>query len=570
MATLPHADSEGDVTYCPAGGSGGAGARRWAPGVRYFSLDSRSATLLYWGAVALVVSGLFVTRLLPCVDYPQHLALSDVARRLRDPTAREGREYELNFFTYNGLFHLVVAQLSTVLPIELAGRLVVAGSLVAMAAASLALLRVLRRPPEYAALFTPVLFSFSVGWGFANYVLATAVAAWALVFVARAAIRPGVVSVIVVGALGLTCAFAHVLAMLILCVFATALGLELAWRHSSPSGGRTIRALRAVLRASVGLLPLAIGCIYCVEVYRRQYPWDPNMYRDPTIEGSAPPLWQKLVMFGSFTLDLFGDATDQVILCISLGVMAWAAVTAWQQAQFGPRLPERPGPVVLPFIVMTFAYFATPMVLVGTHLIFPRLGQWLVLAAVLATPRFPADVAARGRRYILRLGVVTGVNLLAHCLLFGWETNDASAVIDELPAGGAATAVIWDPWTVSFRNGTLTHLAAYYGARRHGQWAFAFARYLSVPVRFKPNSQPAWPARGWEFDAEAYDARCKYARAFPLVIIKAPEGVARDASGEPVIRALVFKSDAAVVRLLSHHGRFWAFDTTGVPEDGSM
>jgi hypothetical protein len=525
---------------------------------------------MYWGGVALVVSGLFVTRLLPCVDYPQHLALSDVARRLQDPTVRENREYELNFFTYNGLFHLVVARLSTVLPIELAGRLVVAGSLVAMAAAALALLRVLRRPPEYAALFTPVLFSFSVGWGFANYVLATAVAAWALVFVARAAIRPGVVPAMVVGALGLTCAFAHVLAMLVLCVFATALGLELGWRHSSASGGRTIRAWRAVIRASVGLLPLAIGCIYCVEVYRRQYPWDPNMYRDPTIEGSAPPLWQKFVMFGSFTLDLFGDATDQVILCISLGVMAWAAVTAWQQEHFGPRLPERPGPVVLPFIVMTVAYFATPMVLVGTHLIFPRLGQWLVLAAVLATPRFPADVAARGRRYILRLGIVTGLNMLGHCLLFAWETNDASAVIDELPAGGAATAVIWDPWTVSFRNGTLTHLAAYYGARRHGQWAFAFARYLSVPVRFKPNSQPGWPARGWEFDAEAYDPRCKYARAFPLVIIKAPEDVARDASGEPVIRALVFKSDAAVVRLLSHHGRFWAFDTTGVPEDGSM
>jgi hypothetical protein len=170
----------------------------------------------------------------------------------------------------------------------------------------------------------------------------------------------------------------------------------------------------------------------------------------------------------------------------------------------------------------------------------------------------------------LRLGVVTGLNFLAHCALFAWETNDASAVIDELPMGGAATAVIWEPWTLAFRNGTLTHLAAYYAARKHGQWAFAFARYLSVPVRFKPNSQPAWPARGWEFDAEAYDPRCKYARAFPLVIIKAPDQVARDASGESVVRTLVFKKDAAVARLLSHHGKFWAFDTAGLPEDGAL
>ncbi|GEM_PF-1956851 len=569
VPTLPQADGEGDVTYGSVivGAPRGVHAARWVSGL---SLDSRSDTLLYWGGVALVLLGLFVSRLLPCVDYPQHLALSDVARRLGDANAPERRQYELNVFTYNGLFHLVVARLSILLPIEVAGRLVLAASLAATAAAVVALLKASRRPPEYAALFTPVLFSFSAGWGFANYVLATAVAAWALVFVARAAIRPRWQPAVAVGALGLMCAFAHVLAMIILCVLATALALELGWRHSNGSAPPGRRIARAVLRAAVAVVPLAIGCAYCVAVYRRQYPWDPNMYRDPTIEGSAPPAWQKIVMFGSFALDLFGDATDQVILFIALGVMAWSAVVAWRQSRSGRRVPECSSPMLLPLVATTIAYFATPMVLFGTHLIFPRLGQWLVLAAILATPRFPPDLAARGRGYVLRLGVVTGLNFLAHCALFAWETNDASAVIDELPMGGAATAVIWEPWTLAFRNGTLTHLAAYYAARKHGQWAFAFARYLSVPVRFKPNSQPAWPARGWEFDAEAYDPRCKYARAFPLVIIKAPDQVARDASGESVVRTLVFKKDAAVARLLSHHGKFWAFDTAGLPEDGAL
>ncbi|HEY8040293.1 MAG TPA: hypothetical protein VIF15_10895, partial [Polyangiaceae bacterium] len=199
-------------------------------------LDSRRATLLYWGAVTLLVSGLFVTRLLPCVDYPQHLALSDVARRLADPAAPEAAEYQLNYFTYNGLFHVVVAWLSRLLPIEVAGRLVVAFSLLATAGAVVALVRVLRRPPVHAALFTPILFSFSVGWGFVNYVLATAIAAWGLVFVARAAVRPRVLDVAAVAVLGVACAFAHVLAMLILCLAGAALGLEMAWR-STPRGG---------------------------------------------------------------------------------------------------------------------------------------------------------------------------------------------------------------------------------------------------------------------------------------------------------------------------------------------
>lgn len=575
MPTAPQAERKVEPAFLHEVARSGAPASPAAPWplpARWFdhlTLGSRRLTTLYWAGVALVVSGLFVTKLLPCVDYPQHLALSDIARRLQDPASPEQAGYQLNYFTYNGLFHFVVAYLSRAMPIELAGRLVVALSLVAMGGAVVALVRVLRRPPAHAALFTPILFSFSLGWGFVNYVLATAVAAWTLVAIARAAIRPSILGLLAVGALGLLCAFAHVLAMLILCAAGAALALEVAWRVT-PSGGRAgSRLLRTLLRATIVLLPLLIGCVFCIEVYRRQYAWDPNMYRDPTIEGTAPPLWQKVVFFSAFATDLFGDGTDQVVLWITVGVMAWSARMAWMMRR--PGAPsETPAPFVAPFAVLTLAYFATPMVLIGTHLIFPRLAQWTILGAVLAVPQFPASLAARARQWIPWLGVAAGLNTVAHCAIFSWETRDASATIDDLPPGRAATAVIWEPWTAAFRNGTLTHLAAYYAARKHGRWAFAFARYLSVPVRFKPGGQPAWPAVGWEFDGESYDPRCKYARAFPLVIVKAPAQLPEDASGEPLLRKLVFKQDASAVTLLSHHGRYWAFDSSGLPEDGSL
>jgi hypothetical protein len=540
---------------------------RW---IDCLTLESAGLTRLYWTGVALVVAGLFVTKLLPCVDYAQHLALSDIARRLEDPRAPEQVAYQLNYFTYNGLFHFVVAWLSRFVPIELAGRILVASSLVGMSGAVVALVRVLRRPPAHAALFTPILFSFSLGWGFVNYVLATAIAAWALVFVAYAVIRPSVAAVAAVGLLGFACAFAHVLAMLILCAAATALAFELGWRVAPASGSPARRATHALLRGALGVLPLAIGCIYCIEVYRQQYAWDPNMYRDPTMEGTAPALWEKVVFFGAFATDLFGDGTDQIVLWVTVGVMAWSTRLAWKARRRGLREREPSPPIVAPFVVLTLAYFATPMVFIGTHLIFPRLAQWAVLGAIWATPRFPPALAARARYWIPRLGIVAGANTVLHCALFAWETSDASATIDDLPPGRAATAVIWEPWTAAFRNGTLTHLAAYYAARKHGRWAFAFARYLSVPVRFKPGGQPAWPARGWEFDGEAYDPRCKYARAFPLVIVKAPGQLPEDASGEPLLRKLVFKQDAQSVTLLSHHGRYWAFDTTGLPDDGTL
>jgi hypothetical protein len=561
-----------ETTWPVTGGSGSPHVPWPLPrrAIDHLVLETREATLLYWGAVALVIGGLFVTRLLPCVDYPQHLALSDVARRLATPGAPETARYELNYFTYNGLFHVVVAWLSRLLPIETAGRLVVASSLVGMAGAVIALVRVLRRPPAHAALFTPILFSFSVGWGFVNYVLATAIAAWALVFVARAALRPAVLPVAVVAVLGLVCAFAHVLAMLILCLAAAALALELAWRAAPRTGPWWLRALRIAGRAAVAGLPLILGCLFCIEVYRRQYDWDPNMYRDPTLEGTAPPLYAKALWFGAYALDLFWDASDQVILWAAIVIMGWSEWLAWKRRRTGDAVREETPPVVAPLVALGAAYFATPMVAVGTHLIFPRLAQWAVLGAILATPRFPTAVASRAHTWMLRLGLVASANLFAHCVLYAWETNDASRVIDELPAGGAATAVIWEPGTWAFRNGTLTHLAAYYAARKHGQWAFAFARYLSVPVRFKPGAQPAWPARGWEFDGERYNPRCKYARAFPLVIVKAPRELGTEARAEAELRRLVFKQDALAVTLLSHHGRYWAFDTTGLTDDGTL
>ncbi|MDP9033856.1 MAG: hypothetical protein M3O50_03555 [Myxococcota bacterium] len=540
----------------------------------HLSLGSRRTTLLYWGGVSLVIAALFVTRLLPCVDYPQHLALGDVARRLWHSGAAEHATYELDYFTYNGLFHLLLAGLSSVVPVELAGRLLVAGSLAGLAGAVIALMHVLRRPPVHAALFTPVLFSFSLGWGFVNYVLATAVAAWALVFVVRVAVRPTALGVGAVGVLGLTCAFAHVLAMLILCAAAGALGFEVAVRAAPRRGLRAAPGI--AVHAALAVAPLLIGCAWCIAVYHRQYVWNPGMYRDPTMEGSTSPVWEKLALFSAFATDLYTDFTDQILLWGSLLLMGWSSRLAWKRwkaphssAMDAPGRQDPP-PFVALFAVMMLAYLATPMVLIGTHLIFPRIAQWSVLGAIVAMPAFPLRERARMDTWMLRLGLLAGANTVVHCAMFGWETIDASRLIDDLPPAAAVTAVIWEPETTAFRNGTLTHLAAYYAARKHGRWAFAFARYLSVPVRFKRNAQPAWPAKGWEFSAENYDPRCRYARVFPLVVIKAPPQLSPDASAEAELRRLVFKQDASAVKLLSHHGRYWAFDSSALPEDGTL
>ncbi len=516
-------------------------------------LDTARATFVYWASVALVSLSMFVPRLVPLIDYPQHLALADVARRLSDPSAPEAVTHQVNYFTYNGLFHILVAKLSRLMPIELAGRLVVALSLALLGGAVLALVRVLKRPPEYAALATPVLFSFAVGWGFVNYALGTALAFTTAAFVARSLMRPTAASVAFTALFAWLCAMTHVLAMLLLCLFAASLAPEVAYRA-------TRNWLRGLLRSVVALAPLLTGAIWCIAVYREQYAWAPEMYKDATLEGTSPPLWQKFAFFGSWATGVHSDFTDQGLVGIAMIIFVITAIVGFRQRD------REDAPLYLPMLAMLGAYLATPMVFIGTHLIFPRLTQAVVIAAVLACPRVLGVGRSRVRVAALTVGAIAGLNLFAHSVLFAYETNDASRVLDDLPEGRRATAVVWGSSTFSFRHGTLVHYAAYYAARKHGDWAFSFARYLSVPVRFKPGGGPAWPLKGWEFAPADYNPRCKYARHFDLVLVKAPRGY----PGEQEVRELVFGRDAGAVRLASHHGNYWAFDTKGLPDDGTF
>ncbi len=545
----------------------------------HLRLETRAGTIAYWVGVSLVALALFVPKLLPCVDYPQHLALADIARRLSDPNAPEHATHQLNYFTYNGLFHVLVARMARVMPIELAGRIMVSGSLVLLGAASLALLRVLRRPAWYATLFVPMIFSFAVGWGFVNYALGTAIAITALVFVAKGLRRPSVGTFIATAVLGLLCAMTHVLAMLMFCLLAAAIAPETAFRAVRARSG--VRVVHAVLRMIVALAPILAGAAWCIAVYREQYAWDPVMYKDATLEGTAPPIWQKIAFFASWATGIHSDLTDQGLVWLALATCVVALVVGVRRLRRGEAWDGRDGsdawdgelgaPMVLPFVAALVAYLVTPMVFIGTHLIFPRLTQALVLCLLLALPRITSERLGGARLRLVGtvIAVLTGVNVFVHSIAYAAETNDASRVIDDMPPGRRLTAVIYGADTFSFRHGALVHVAAMYAARKQGDWAFSFARFLSVPVRFKPGGNPAWPKQGWEFGGADYNPRCKYARHFDLVLLKSPRTAPGDTWTEPQVRKLVFGRDADAVKLVSHHGRFWGFDTAGLPDDGT-
>src|SRR3954469_25258377 len=123
-------------------------------------------------AAALWVLPLWVVAFPPMVDYPQQLALAAILRWYSDPARRFRETYELALWTPHGLFKLLTAGLAWVMPIEVAGKLVVSASLLGVGVAALALCRRARRPGWYALLALALTYNTVFYWGFVDNLLA--------------------------------------------------------------------------------------------------------------------------------------------------------------------------------------------------------------------------------------------------------------------------------------------------------------------------------------------------------------------------------------------------------------
>src|SRR5215831_7210913 len=133
---------------------------------------------------------IWLTRFPQMVDYPQHLAMAAIVRFYHDPARRFFEIYTLAFSRPNTLFELVVAALSFVLPIDLAGRLVVALAVAAVGPAALALARRAGRPDWYALVALAGAYNFAYYWGFVGNVIAAPFLIYGIVVVDRVLDRP--------------------------------------------------------------------------------------------------------------------------------------------------------------------------------------------------------------------------------------------------------------------------------------------------------------------------------------------------------------------------------------------
>lgn len=523
-------------------------ASRNAP---WWDVGGLTFTFAFWGALALIVVALFRSRSLPLVDYPQHLALAAILRRMLDPSAPERALFETNLLSYNSAFHVVVAALNVVMPIDAAGKVVVGAYVFLAGAATLLLLRATGRPRARAFLVVPVLVGYSFAWGFINFSLGLAIQLIVLSRVLQAPpagrARPrwdAITALIAV--LG---AWTHLLA--------SALGymlmlVAIVVRVQTERGALATRVGRA-LRVGLPLLP-AIG--YCAIVYFRQKQLAWQNFEYGAYEGNDVFALVKVKGFFGYATGLRADELDVKIVAIGAGLLLLAAL-------FRDPDDEPPPALRWLFVASVLAFLIIPHVFWATNFVFERISFLVVLTATLWVPR-----AVPKKEELLRLmGISVGLGAAASFFLFmgevARETADMDEVIAAMPKGRRVTGLIWYPKIDSTWQWSLLHSPAYYVARNGGEVAFSFTRTMSLPVHYKRETMPPDPPANFEWNPGDYRASAAFAKYFDLVLMKTTHDDGKDP------RESVWHSHADEVDTVMHRGRWWVFETRRVKTDPS-
>jgi hypothetical protein len=358
-------------------------------------------------------------------------------------------------------------------------------------------------------------------------------------------------------AAALTLAYAHVLAMLCLCI---SIGVAtLAWRLPREVGVQ--KWLRGLIMAPLPILP---GALYCTVVFL-YHRVAPHIYWEPQKDGTDVQAWSKLWDVSIFAVNNLSSQLDRALFILALALVA----ALWITSLFVPSPPradprEQAAPSSDPrreFVALAgvwfLLYLVTPRVLMSTWWIFERLPIWWFLFLLAITPRLADRVVAWIRLGAAGVGLVASL-ITAQAFTAIPDARDANAIIDDIPEGSHVVALMYSySASPAIWREMWVHQLAYYLVRRPGEIAFDFTRYASIPVRRRNAEKPPLFPSSLEWNARRYDPHAPYGAAFPIVLVRTPDGAPNE---DPRERAFGF--EASEVRVVSHRGRFWLLDAS--------
>jgi hypothetical protein len=429
---------------------------------------------------------LWLTRYLPMVDYPQQLAMASILRYYGDPSRMLQQAYEPALLRPQGLFEVLAAGLAWLMPIEHAGKVVLALSLALVAPAAVALCRRTGRPDWYALFALAVTYNHAFYWGFVDNLLAYPVVLAGGALADRLFDRPrfGWREWLPLAACGLLLYGIH---LQFLFIFA---GLTI-WLALARRPGW--KRLAVWLSALVPGLAAGIGVLSWIHLHAAEVMTD---YQDRLQSKQAyyVPLPEKI---GNIPQDCFGNFVggSQYLLMTLLMLAVLALLLPFSRPDSRPPARSDGGPADLlfrsRFLVPALGLFALYFVLpdfANGYFVAQRI---LALAFMLAVPALPVPPSAVRKRMaalllggllIVQVGQTSSGFLGFGAEIAGLEELLASTEPGQALAGLTFVNLVADyPWPP-----ILVHFPAYYQVEKGGRIQFSFVQFFNSPVRYRP------------------------------------------------------------------------------------
>ena len=438
----------------------------------------RRHTRLVLAVSALWTLPIWLTTYPPMTDYPQHLAMAAILRFYHDPARHLTETYQLALSRPNALFELLTAGLSMLMPIELAGKLVVALAVAAVGAAALALVRRAGRPDWYALLALPATYNFVFYWGLIGNVLAYPQLLVAIAIADRLFERPPRARWWLALA-GLSASF-YLTHLQFLFVFLGCAGwlLLLRWPRARPRD--------LLIHASAALPALALALSHIIFAPARL-----SLYQQAMLAHGLTftPVGRRLELL---PICLFGGSEDNpetvllaLLLILVLVLCAYRPLARFPSVREG-LMRTRFGTLALWLLAL---YLALPMNLIGGF-VWQRMAAAALMASVAA---LPAPLPGRTRAAQLLLFAVLGLQLFvvsATSIEYERQAAGVRDLIERTEPGKNVAGLIFERSSPGIQTAPVfLQYPALYQVYKGGRVSFSFAEFNVSIAQYQPGQQ---------------------------------------------------------------------------------
>jgi hypothetical protein len=457
------------------GESSNAGGRRpfgVRPSTLFFVLVAIAATAPAW-----------IVKHPPLEDLPFHLATLRVIHDLKDPYYGFARDFEVDLFrTEYVLYYLLGSALAYVLGVFNATVALMCAYLGGTVLALRELCLALRKDERLCLFVLPLLVNVMFVMGLLPFMLAVPFMLWALALAARYLEDPTQNRALALAAVTVALFYSHILPF---AVFGIGFAAMFPWekprewlRAGAPVVPGVLLSLWWVFGSEAGALALgALGAKH-----------------------EVTPLTNPQASFTQWSIDVFNDASDQVIF-FGLVILAVLAVGLAQGERDRSRRIAR-GYAIVP--IACFVLYLTMGEQLGIVWLFSQ--RFPILALMTAIPLLRMPSGTRGglvTTAAIALGGASIANTCSHFIEFERnEVGDIEGAIAAMEPGKRVAGLIYDRGSQIVHYAPFMHYVSYYQLEKGGVVTFSYTSFPHWPVVYQSGHfpPPGGPLRlRWEW-----------------------------------------------------------------------